>query len=357
MTVARRTFVQGLVLFASGSAWAAAAPDIALYTGADRTKRLETAARGEGRVSFYSGMIENQALRPIADAFRKKYPFIAVDEWRGDSRALVQKVLTERRAGRVNGDVLESTGGAEALIKGGAVVPFRSPAMADYPSKYLDPNLFWAASRLDYFGLAYNTRQVGAAEVPKTYDDLLDPRWRGAIAWRADSEVGAPLFIAGILRSMGKERGTAYLKRLAAQQIVNYAGSARALVDRVGAGEYKIAIEIYAHHPLISRAKGAPLDTVMLNPVPSAISTIQLAKDAPHPNAALLLIDFVLSRDGQEVLRAAEYFSANPKVEISPILRRIVPGLNGLQEIVFTPALMYDTRDDANALFNQYFRT
>ena len=157
----------------------------------------------EGKVVFYSGMIENQALRPIADAFRRKYPFIAVEYWRGDSRALVQKALTERRAGRVNGDVLESTGGAAALIKAGASAPFRSPAMADYPSKYLDPNGFWAASRLDYSGLAYNTREVSTAEAPKTYDDLLASKWRGAIAWRADSEVGAPLFIAGILRSTG----------------------------------------------------------------------------------------------------------------------------------------------------------
>jgi ABC-type Fe3+ transport system substrate-binding protein len=356
MTISRRAVLLGLVLFATGAASAAPTADVALYAGADRIQRLQAGARREGKVAFYSGMIENQALRPIADAFRKKYPFIAVDYWRGDSRALVQKALTERRAGRVTGDVLESTGGAEALTRAGAVAVFRSPEAADYPAKYLDPNGFWAVSRLDYFGLAYNTRQVSAAEAPKTYADLLDPKWRGAIAWRADSEVGAPLFIAGILRSMGRSRGEAYLVKLAAQRVVNYAGSARALVDRVGAGEYKLALEIYAHHPLISRAKGAPLDTVMLDPVPSAVSTVQLAKDAPHPNAAMLLIDFILSREGQEVLRAADYFSANPRIESSPMLQKIVPGLNGKQEIVFTPALMFETRDEANAIFNKYFR-
>jgi len=353
--IARRTVLQSLLLLATGAA-NAATTDTALYQGTDRTQRLEAASRREGKVVFYSGMIENQALRPIADAFRKKYPFIAVEIWRGDSRALVQKALTERRAGRVNGDVLESTGGAAALIKAGASAPFHSPAMADYPAKYLDPNGFWAASRLDYFGLAYNTREVSAADAPKTYDDLLAPKWSGAIAWRADSEVGAPLFIAGILRSMGRERGEAWLKKLASQRIVNYAGSARALVDRVGAGEYKIAVEIYAHHPLISKAKGAPLETVMLEPVPSAVSTIQLAKDAPHPNAAMLLIDFVLSREGQEVLRAADYFSANPKLDTTPMLRRIVPGLNGKQELVFTPEAMFESRDEANVFFNKYFR-
>jgi ABC-type Fe3+ transport system substrate-binding protein len=354
--IARRSFLQGLILTAAGAAKAAPAGDMALYPGPDRAQRLEAAARREGKVVFYSGMIENQALRPIADAFRKKYPFIAVEYWRGDSRALVQKALSERRADRVGGDVLESTGGAAALMRAGAVSPFHSPAMADYPDKYLDRNGFWAASRLDYFGLAYNTRQVAAAEAPKSYDDLLLPKWRGAIAWRADSEVGAPLFIAGIMRNLGKERGEAWLRKFAAQRVVNYAGSARALVDRVGAGEYKLAVEIYAHHPLISKAKGAPLDTVMLEPVPSAVSTIQLAKGAPHPNAALLLIDFVLSREGQEVLRAADYFSANPRVDTNPLLRRIVPGLNGMKEIVFTPEAMFDGRDEANALFDRYFR-
>lgn len=351
----RRTILQSALLFASGAS-AGPAPNVAQYSGPDRTQLLETGARREGKVVFYSGMIENQALRPIAEAFHRKYPFIAVESWRGDSRALMQKALTERRAGHVIGDVLESTGGAEALIRAGAVASFRSPATADYPAKYLDPNGFWAVSRLDYFGVAYNTRQVPAADAPRTYDDLLNPKWRGAIAWRADSEVGAPLFIAGIMRQFGKQRGEAYLQKLAAQRIVNYAGSARALVDRVGAGEYKLALEIYAHHPLISKAKGAPLDTVMLNPVPSAVSTIQLAKDPRHPNAAMLLIDFVLSRGGQEVLRKADYFSANPNVENNAMLRKIIPGLNGMQEIIFTPALMFDSRDEANALFNKYFR-
>jgi len=346
-----------LLAVATVPALAASAPsDIATYQGADRMARILDGARREGKVAFYSGMIENQALRPMADAFKRKYPFIAVDYWRGDSRALVQKALTERRAARVTGDILESTGGAEALIRAGAVAPFYTPSAAAYPKTYVDPKGMWAASRLDYFGMAYNTRQVTAAEVPKTYDELLNPKWKGAIAWRADSEVGAMLFIAGVMREMGKEKGESYLKKLAGQRIVNYAGSARALVDRVGEGEYKLALEIYAHHPLISKAKGAPLDVQMLDTVPSAISTIQLATDAPHPNAAMLFIDFALSKEGQEVFRAAQYLSPNPAVDTDPSLRKIIPRLNGLKETVFTPELMFQSRDEANALFSKYFR-
>jgi ABC-type Fe3+ transport system substrate-binding protein len=342
-----------------GTGMAATVPavaNLATYRGPDRDSLILAGAKREGKVVFYSGMIENQALRPMADAFKKKYPFMAVEYWRGDSRALVQKALTERRAARVMGDILESTGGAKALIRAGAVEPFYTPSSAGFPKNYVDPNGMWAASRLDYFGMAYNTRQVTAAEVPKTYDELLNPKWKGAIAWRADSEVGAELFISGVMREMGKEKGEAYLKKLAGQRIVNYAGSARALVDRVGEGEYKLALEIYAHHPLISKAKGAPLDVQMLDTVPSAISTIQLTKNAPHPNAAMLFIDFALSKDGQEVLRAAQYLSANPAVDTDPSLRKIIPRLNGLRESVFTPELMFQTRDEASALFKKYFR-
>ena len=317
---------------------AAPSVDIATYRGAGREALILEGARREGKVVFYSGMIENQALRPMADAFRKKYPFMSVDYYRGDSRALVLKALTEQRARRIVGDIIESTGGAEALTKAGAVRPFSSPSAAAFPASYADPGNMWVASRLDYFGMAYNTRQVSAAEVPKTYEALLDPKWKDAISWRADSEVGAPLFIASMLRSMGKEKGEDYLRRLSAQRVVNYAGSARALVDRVGEGEYKLALFIYAHHPLISQAKGAPLDTQMLEPVPSTVSTIQLARNAPHPYAAMLFIDFMLSVEGQSVLR------------------KIVPRLANLKELVLTPEIMFESRDEANALFDKYFR-
>lgn len=330
--------------------------NIATYKGADRQALILDGAKREGKVVFYSGMIENQALRPMADAFKRKYPFVSVDYYRGDSRALVLKALTEQRARRVIGDIVESTGGAEALTKAGAVQPFYSPSAASFPPNYMDDAGMWIASRLDYFGMAYNTKTVSAADVPKSYEQLLDPKWKGAISWRSDSEIGAPLFIASVLRGMGKENGEAYLKRLAAQRVVNYAGSARALVDRVGEGEYKLALFIYAHHPLISKAKGAALDTQMLDPVPSTVSTIQLAKSPPHPYAAMLFIDFMLSKEGQEVLREAQYLSPNPAVDTDPGLAKIIPRLNYLRELVLTPEIMFESRNEANVLFDRYFR-
>jgi ABC-type Fe3+ transport system substrate-binding protein len=344
------------IALVTGLAAAAPAINIATYKGADREKLILEGAKRERKVSVYSGMIENQALRPLVEAFEKKYPFVDVEYWRGDSRAMVQKLLSEQRARRIIGDIFESTGGAEAVIRAGASQPIWSPSAASYPQNLIDPDRMWIASRLNYFGVAYNTRQVQPPDLPKTYEDLLDPKWRGAISWRADSEVGAGLFIASVLRSMGKQVGENYLRRLSAQRIVNYAGSARALVDRVGEGEYKLALHIYAHHPLISQAKGAPLDVQMLEPVPSMVSTVQLAKGAPHPHASMLFIDFVLSKEGQETLRAADYMSPHPEVAINPSLRKIVPRFNNAKELVFTPELMFETRAQANAMFEKYFR-
>jgi ABC-type Fe3+ transport system substrate-binding protein len=346
----------GALLASSASARAADAANIAVYRAPDRNALILAGAKREGKVVVYSGMIENQALRPLVDAFKKQYPFVAVDYWRGDSRAMIQKVLTERRSGRLIGDIFESTGGAETVAKAGAVQPIYSPSAANFPNSYVAADGTWIASRLDYFGMAYNTRQVSAANVPKTYDDLLDPKWRGAIAWRADSEVGAQMFIAAVLKTMGKEKGEAYLKRLSQQRVVNYAGSARALVDRVGEGEYKLALFIYAHHPLISKAKGAPLETQMLEPIPSTVSTIQLAKNAPHPYAAMLFIDYMLSKEGQQVMRQAQYLSPNPEVDTDPSLRKIIPRLSGQKELVFTPELIFQGREEATALFEKYFR-
>jgi ABC-type Fe3+ transport system substrate-binding protein len=103
-------------------------------------------------------------------------------------------------------------------------------------------------------------------------------------------------------------------------------------------------------------AKGAPLDTQMLEPVPSTVSTIQLAKTPPHPFAAMLFIDFMLSKGGQEVLRDAQYLPPSPAVDPDPSLKKIVPRLSNLQEIVLTPEIEFAGRAEANALYDKYFR-
>ena len=134
-----------------GFAAAAPAVNIATYKGPDRETLILDGAKREGKVSIYSGMIENQALRPLVEAFEKRYPFVDVEYWRGDSRAMVQKLFSEQRARRVIGDIFKSTGGAEVVIRAGASQPIWSPSAANYPQAMIDPDGMWIASRLELF--------------------------------------------------------------------------------------------------------------------------------------------------------------------------------------------------------------
>jgi iron(III) transport system substrate-binding protein len=221
---------------------------------------------------------------------------------------------------------------------------------------YLDPKGHLAPTRLSYFSIAYNTKQVPADRVPKTYEDLADPRWQGKMAWPY-ANTGRYLFMINLRLAWGEEKAMAYFRKLSAQKIINFAsGSARTLVDRVIAGEYPIAINIYAHHPLISAGKGAPVNAQLMDPVPSASGSLTVLKGAKHPHAAMLLSDFILSREGQEIMAKAEYFPAHPDVEVAPQLASIVPKRAGYKESFVSPQKLKEQLESTDKIIQQLFR-
>jgi ABC-type Fe3+ transport system substrate-binding protein len=332
-------------------------PDILSYKGADREQKLIEGARKEGQVIFYSAMIVNQALRPIAEKFGKKYPFIKLSYWRADSEDIAQKVSAEVRANNVVADVFEGTGVGELAVGAGLAQPYSTPAIEVFPQQYRDPSGMWTPTRLSYYSIAYNTRTVPADKVPKTYADLLDPQWKGKMAWRIGSASGTPLFITNLRIAWGEEKAKAYFAKLKEQKIVNFgSGSARTLVDRVIAGEYAIALNIFAHHPLISKAKGAPVNSQLMDPVASTAATMGVVKGAKHPYAAMLLIDYILSKEGQEILSGAEYFPADPAVPPSPKLAAVVPKSAGVPENFVGPDKLMKYTDSSEEIFRELFR-
>jgi ABC-type Fe3+ transport system substrate-binding protein len=345
------------VVLCAHSASAQAPDDIFKYIGSDRQQKLIEGARKEGQVAFYSALIVNQALRPIAEKFGKKYPFIKVTHWRADSEDIAQKVSAEVRANNVVGDVLEGTGVGEQAVQAGLLVPYTTPAIVAFPESYRDPTNMWTPTRLSYYSIAYNTRLVPENKVPKSYEDLLDPQWKGKIAWRIGSASGTPLFITNLRLAWGEDKARVYFEKLKEQKVVNFgAGSARTLVDRVVAGEYAIALNIFAHHPLISKAKGAPVNSKLLDPVASTAATMGVVRGAKHPYAALLLIDFILSREGQEILLGADYFPADPSVPPAPMLAPVVPKLAGVPENFVGPDKLMKYTDSSEEIFRQLFR-
>ena len=346
------------VSLAAGPARAqSAAPDILTYRGADREQRLLDGAAKEGEVVFFSAMIVNQALRPLTQAFHRKYPAIKMTYWRGDSEDIAVKLSAESRANNLVADLVEGTGIGEMAVKAGFADPAWSPTLNDIPEKIRDKRGLWAPTRMSYFGMAYTTRMVPRAEAPKSYDDLLDPKWKNKIAWPLTASSAAPLFVTNLRLAWGEEKALDYLRRLAAQKIVNFgAGNARTLVDRVIAGEFPLAVAIFAHHPLISAGKGAPVDAGLLPPVASAAGTLAIPKGVRHPHAAMLLMDFILSREGQQILAGAEYLPVRGDVEPLKQIAPIVPSRAGVEENFISPENLNAYTETSTKLIEDMFR-
>ena len=241
-------------------------------------------------------------------------PYIKVDFHRANSRGLVQKWLAENAAKRFEVDVV---GGSEVTMlgkKAGLLLRFASPSLRDFPAELKDPQGLWSTTNLYFMTLAYNTRRIKPSDAPRTYEDLLNPKWKGRMAWHMGSNTGTPLFIGNVIATMGEKAGTAYLQNLAKQSVISATASARGIVDLVVAGEYDIAINIFNNHAEISKDAGAPVDWQPLEPVPSPMGTTGVAKTAPRPHAAMLFTDFLLSEEGQRVFQRADYLPAHPKV-------------------------------------------
>ncbi|MFN3891312.1 MAG: ABC transporter substrate-binding protein [Beijerinckiaceae bacterium] len=349
-------FLASLAL-SPGQAIAQASDSPLLYRGPDREKRLIEGARKEGQVVLYSAMIVNQALRPLVDSFNRKYPGVRASYWRGDSEDIAAKLAAESRARNLGVDVVEGTGVGELVVEANLVQPFYSPELNGIPKELHDPRNLWVPTRLSYFSVAYNTRLVPADKAPKTYEDLLDPQWKGKMAWRIGSSSGTPLFITNLRMAWGEEKAMAYFRKLADQKIINFgSGSARTLVDRVIAGEYPIALNIFAHHPLISAAKGAPVNSQLMDPVATTTGTASIPKDVRRPHAALLLIDYILSKEGQEILSKADYFPARPDVSPKAELGRVVPSKAGVPQNFVLPESLSKYGDSSEKIFQDLFR-
>jgi ABC-type Fe3+ transport system substrate-binding protein len=292
----------------------ASVDEIALYNKPDRQKVLVEGAKTEGKVSWYTSLIVDQVVRPVKDAFEKEYPFLQIEYFRGNSERLVQKMFAEYQGKRYEVDIIDGTVTAPMVKKGGYLQRFFSPHLAEYPAELKDPQAYWAVSNVYYFSLGYNTRMVKQNEVPKTYEDLLNPRWKGQMMWSTSRGSGAPMFIGNVLQTMGQEKGKAYLQRLKTQNVAKTTASNRQLLDLVIAGEYPLALHIFNHHAHISKSAGAPVDWYALEPASATINTISPVTRAPHPHATMLLIDFILSEKGQKVFQAVNYLPSHPKV-------------------------------------------
>jgi iron(III) transport system substrate-binding protein len=278
--------------------------EMATYAGPDRTEKLVAGARKEGVVTVYtSANVEDMAV--LTAAFEKKYG-VKVRVWRASSEQVVQRGVTEARGGRFDADVFETGGSAmESLHREKLLQAVESPVLADLNPAALTPHREWTGTRYNIFVAAYNTQLIKKAELPKRYDDLLDPKWKGKLGIEADDSD----WFGAVLDQMGEQRGLKLFHDIAATNGISVRKGHTLLANLIISGEVPLAVTTYAYRVAQLKKSGAPVDWFTIPPVIARFEGAGVARHAVHPNAAILFFDFMLT-DGQELLRNREYFPA-----------------------------------------------
>ena len=315
---------------------------------------LIAAAKKEGELTWYTTQIVNQFARPAAEAFQKKYG-VRVNYIRADSNEVTLRLQNEGKAGRVMADVFDGTGATAALKAANLVAKYIPESANRLPDRYKDKDGYWVATNLYVLTPGFNTDLVKKGTQPRTFEDLLDPRWRGKIAWNSSvTPSGAAGFVGVVLAHMGQEKGLAYLRQLSGQKVVGLQVAARQVLDQVIAGEYAIALNIFNNHAVISAMKGAPSAWIPMEPALAVFSCLSLTAGAPRPNAGKLFIDFLMSEEGQKLYRDADYLPVDPAVQPKdPALR---PGDATFRAVFMTPEEIHDNLPKWGAIYKDIFR-
>ena len=284
-----------------------------LYAGADRAQRIAEGARKEGTLVVYTSLATSESV-PLTRAFEKKTG-VKVQLWRSLSSQVMQRALNEAKARRDAVDVVETNGPElEALARERVVTRFDSPYIADIPSWGVPAHRLWVADRVDFFVVAYNTGKVKRDELPATYEGFLDPKWKGRIGLEATDEE----WLAGLAKRRGEKGALDFFSKLVAMKPDVRKGHVL-LSELVAAGEVPVSLTNYASNADSMKRRGMPIDWKPVEPVVGRPQALGLAAAAPHPNAALLFADFVLSPEGQQLFNSMGRFPASAKVK-SPLV-------------------------------------
>jgi iron(III) transport system substrate-binding protein len=307
---------------------------LAIVSAAD--PKVIEAAKKEGELGWWSTIAQDQSQK-IIDEFMKLYPFIKANYWRSGSVGLHNKVLIEGRAGRASWDVLSQTTPEfiHELKQKRVIAPYQSPERRHFSADLKDKDGYWTGSYALPTGLGFNTQQVKRDEVPQSYQELLNPKWKGKKISVDDESYE---FLVGLMQAWGRGAAIEYFKKLAAQEpIIGRGNSQRAQL--LAAGEFPLAVA-YTHTLEWSKAQGNTVDWVNLEPVVIKFDGIMLGSKAAHPNAAKLFIDFMLSAQGQALLQGFSRVTLREGVEPNP--PRLI---KGFKRIVLHPEKAQDAQE------------
>jgi len=307
------------------------------------------AARAEGQLLWYTTLLE-EAWAPIRQGFQQRYPGIDVQVVRAAAPVNAKKVIDEHGAGAVKADLFDGSSTAGLLMARGLVQPYISPSASTIPAQFKDPDGHWTSTVLYYMTMGYNPAMIKPADAPKTWADLLDPQWQGKMAWSAElAPTSAQGLVGNVLLSMGDEAGMAYLRRLAAQRIANIQINPRRIVTMVARQDVPIGLQVMVHHTVMAQREGQSVNWVRMEPLTATGNAIGIVKGGPHPNAARLMVDFILSKTGQELLKAADHIPSNRIVDSG------FPELNDVKVRFISPVQAAQNNDKWNAVLKELF--
>lgn len=308
MTIGGMVVATLLAFFsAAGIAWSQSAPD----------PKLIEAAKKEGGLVWYTAMAIDTA-KPLADGFEKKFPFLKVNYIRVGTAQMINRVITETLAGKWDFDAVTVLG-MDALVKRNIFAPYLSPERNAFDDEFKDPKGLWTGVYHNNIVLAYNTKQVSEKDAPKDYADLLEPKWKGRIGMDERDYT----WYGTLVNAWGREKSERYMKQLAQQSPIFRRGHAL-IAQLVVAGEFPLGW-VYSFRVETMKQDGAPIEWIdTFNPIVVELGGIGLGAKAKNPNAAKLFIDYVLSKEGQTVVRGGKRNPRNAsRKDVEPLIAKM----------------------------------
>ena len=274
--------------------------------GAEREKTLMDGARVEGSLMLYSSM-QTPSIVIIQKAFEEKYD-VKVRFWRGGSEDILRRSMIEKKGGREDVDVFESDGPVlETMYREALLAKVESPFLVELIPQALRPHRQWVATRVNIFSAVYNTRIIPREDVPKTYDSLMDPKWKGKLGIEADDFD----WFGSVANIWGEDRARATFSAIARTNGFSLRKGHTLMTNLVAAGELPLALTVYLQNIDIVKKAGAPVEALLLDPIIARPNGMAIARNPPHPHAALLFYDFMISEEGQNLLRQREFIPTN----------------------------------------------
>ena len=306
-----------------------------------QTPAAIAAAKKEGEVVMYTSGQQDD-MSALTKVFEQKYG-VKVTIWRSSSEKVLQRAVTEARSGRYAVDILETNGPElETAQREGLLQKVDSPHLRDIIAVALRPHGEWVGTRMNVFTLAYNTKSVKKDELPKSWEELAQPRWKGRLGIEADDSE----WLAGVLAQIGEQKGVQLFRDIVKKNGISVRKGHTLLTQLVVSGEVPLSLTVYNYKAEQLKKEGAPIEWFAIGKAVARPNGVAATKRAPHPNAAALWLDFEISEEGQKILARRDFVTTNRKVETP---------LNRIPLMVVDPKVMLDEQDKWTKLYEELF--